>query len=115
AHRVLLGAVARLRAEGLPVRLVVAGEGPERPAIVAAIAAAGLEGCVTLLGLRHDLDRAVYPALDLLALVSHPFRETLPVSVLEGMSCGLAVVATRVGSVHELVRDGESGWLVPPG
>ena len=48
-------------------------------------------------------------------MVSYPFRETLPLSLLEGMSCGLAVVATRVGSVHDLVEDGKSGTLVSPG
>ena len=115
AHGILVEAAARLRAEGLPVRLVVAGEGGERPVIEAAIAAAGLAGRAILLGIRRDLDRAVYPALDLQVLVSHPYRETLPVSILEGMACGLAVVATRVGSVHDLVLDGETGLLVPPG
>ena len=68
-----------------------------------------------LLGLRRDLDRTLYPALDLQALVSHPFRETLPVSILEGMASGLAAVATDVGSVRDLVLDGETGRLVPPG
>ncbi len=115
AHGVLIAAAARLRAEGLPIRLVVAGEGPERAAIEAAIAGAGLGDDTILLGLRRDLDRSVYPALDLQVLVSHPFRETLPVSILEGMACGLPVVATRVGSVQDLVLDGVTGSLVPPG
>jgi glycosyltransferase involved in cell wall biosynthesis len=115
AHRVLIDAVARLHADGLPLKLVIAGEGGERPNIEAAIANAGLSDSIHMLGLRRDLDRAVYPALDLLTLVSHPFRETLPVSVLEGMACGLAVVATRVGSVSDLVVDGLNGRLVPPG
>ena len=115
AHRVLIEAVARLRAEGVPLALVVAGEGGERAAIEAALAAASLSDSTRMLGLRRDLDRAVYPALDLLALVSHPFRETLPVSILEGMASGLAVVATQVGSLPDLVLDGATGLLAPPG
>jgi glycosyltransferase involved in cell wall biosynthesis len=114
-HAVLIDAFARLRAEGLPVRLLVAGEGPERPAIEADVARRGLQASVSLLGLRRDLDRHLHPALDLLALASHPFRETFPVSVLEAMASGLPVVATRVGSVAELVVDGETGTLVAPG
>ncbi len=115
AHGVLVEAAARLRADGVPARLLVVGEGPERPAIEAAIANAGLAGDASLLGLRRDLERALYPALDLQVLVSHPFRETLPISLMEGMACGLAVVATRVGSVPDLVLDGETGFVVSPG
>ncbi len=115
AHGVLIETAARLRADGLPARLLLAGEGGERSAIEAAIANAGLAGDATLLGLRRDLERTLYPALDLQVLVSHPFRETLPISLMEGMACGLAVVATRVGSVPDLVLDGETGFLVSPG
>src|SRR6185503_18295217 len=100
---------------GVPIRVLVAGEGGERAAIEAAIARAGLGTRVTLLGLRRDLDRDFYPALDLLVLASHPVRETLPISLMEGMAMGLPVVATRVGSVADLVADGETGLLVPPG
>lgn len=119
-HALLVEAVARVASGAAggaapAIRLVVAGEGPERPAIEAAIARAGLGTRATLLGLRRDLDRALYPALDVQTLVSHPFRETLPISLMEGMACGLPVVATRVGSVADLVADGETGLLVAPG
>ncbi len=97
------------------LRLLIIGEGPERAAIESAIARAGLSSRATLLGLRRDLDAAVYPALDIQALVSHPFRETLPISLMEGMACGLPVIATRVGSVADLVADNETGTLVAPG
>src|SRR5207344_252908 len=59
AHRVLIDAVARLRADGLPLKLVIAGEGGERANIEAAIANAGLSDSIRLLGLRRDLERAV--------------------------------------------------------
>lgn len=114
-HAVLVDATERLARGGVPIRVLVAGEGAERGAIEAAIARAGLGARVTLLGLRRDLDRDFYPALDLLVLASHPVRETLPISLMEGMAMGLPVVATRVGSVADLVADGETGLLVPPG
>ena len=50
---------------------------------------------------------------DILVLPS--FDENLPVSVIEGMAAGLAVVATPVGAVEDIVSEGETGLLVPPG
>lgn len=114
-HAHLIDAAARLHLGGIPIRLIIAGEGPERPAIERALEGAGLSERAILLGLRRDLERDLYPALDLQVLVSHPFRETLPLSLLEGMSCELPIVATRVGSVPDLVLDGETGFLVAPG
>jgi glycosyltransferase involved in cell wall biosynthesis len=49
------------------------------------------------------------------SLVLPSFDENLPMSVIEGMSAGLAVIATPVGAVEDIVRDGETGLLVPPG
>ncbi|MFH1681981.1 MAG: glycosyltransferase [Candidatus Eisenbacteria bacterium] len=113
-HGVFLEAAAAARKEVPEARFYVVGEGPERPAIERKIAELGLEGAVRLTGRRRDLP-AFLPRLDLLALSSHPYRETLPISTMEGMACGIPTVNTDVGSIRDLVVDGETGLLVPPG
>lgn len=94
------------------VRFVIAGEGPERPALEAQIARLGLAERVTLLGRRED-------APDLLAgcdLFVLPSRfEGLPVSVVEAMAASRPVVATAIGGTDEAVVEGETGLLVPAG
>ena len=66
------------------------------------------------LGVREDVPR-ILRAADLLVLSSHPVVETFPLCVLEGMAAGLPVVSTRVGSLAEMVEEGETGLLVAPG
>jgi glycosyltransferase involved in cell wall biosynthesis len=61
-------------------------------------------------GFRTDLER-IYPAMDVSVLTS--LSEGLSMTLLESMSHGLPVVATRVGGNPEIVRDGETGYLVP--
>lgn len=60
----------------------------------------------------EDVARLLSQA-DILALPS--FIENQPISIIEGMAAGLAVVATPVGAVEDIVGDGETGLLVPPG
>ncbi len=54
------------------------------------------------------------PAFDIFLSTSIPRSEGVPTTILEAMSCGLPVVATRVGGVAEVVEDGISGFVVPP-
>ncbi len=73
---------------------------------------AGLGGSFVLAGFRSDLDRFL-PCFDLLALPS--FTEGMPNVVLEAFAAGVPVVSTAVGGAPEVVEDGVSGFLVPPG
>ncbi len=113
-HEVFIEAAGITRKRFPDSRYFIIGDGPERERLKERIGAAGLRESVVLLGIRRDLPELL-PHFDLLALSSHPFRETLPISTMEGMACGLPTVNTDVGSARDLVLDGETGYLVPPG
>jgi glycosyltransferase involved in cell wall biosynthesis len=91
---------------------VLFGDGPLRESLARQIAACGLEGRFILAGFRSDLDRFL-PHLDLMVLPS--FSEGLPNVVLEALAAGVPVVATAVGGTPEVIDDGVTGCLVPPG
>jgi glycosyltransferase involved in cell wall biosynthesis len=105
-----LAAVARVDR----VSLVVAGDGPERGALEQRAAELGLDGRVRFVGplARTDV-LTLFRAADA-ALLSSAW-ENLPHSVVEALAVGTPVVATAVGGVPEVVRDGENGLLVAPG
>lgn len=107
----LIGAFAAVVEQYPAARLVFAGEGPDRARLEARVAALGLGETVRFLGYRADV-KDVFGDLDLLVLSSD--TEGLPNVVLEAMALGVPVVATAVGGTPELVKDGDTGWLVPP-
>jgi glycosyltransferase involved in cell wall biosynthesis len=111
-HTVLLHALAALRSSGCNFHCAVAGSGELASEVAQEAKQLGLGSCVTLLGLRHDVP-CILSALDVLAIPS--MWEGLPMALLEGMALGNAVVATRVGSIPDVVTDDENGLLVAPG
>jgi colanic acid/amylovoran biosynthesis glycosyltransferase len=116
----LIDACATLHARKISFQCRIIGEGPLRPALRARIVAAGLEGCVTLLGARSQAD--VLDALHAATIFAQPSvvtaegqMEGIPVSVMEAMAVGVPVVATRSGAIDEIIEDGHTGLLVEPG
>jgi len=71
----------------------------------------GITEAVNFLGWRRDLDR-IYADLDMVVMSS--LNEGTPVSLIEAMAAGKAVVAIRVGGASDVVEDGKTGLLVPP-
>lgn len=113
----LVRAAARLDAAGVPFSLHLAGavHSPEYEARARREAReAGLEDKVVFRGFltEEDLAREFGEAA---VVVLPSFAETSPMTVQQAMAAGKAVVATRVGGVPHLIRDGESGRLVEPG
>ena len=119
-HHVLLEACARLVAAGVPVRCHLVGGGPLAARIRARIARLGLGAHVLLHG---PLPRAaVLARMRAAHVLVQPSvqdragrREGIPVALMEAMSCGLPVVASRISGVPELVEHERSGLLAPPG
>jgi glycosyltransferase involved in cell wall biosynthesis len=92
-------------------RFLVLGEGREKAALQARADELGVGDRVVFAGFRSDVHR-LYPIMDVSVLTS--LSEGLSITILESMSFGIPVVATAVGGNPELVRHGESGFLVPP-
>lgn len=105
--------VARRVLERAPrAHFVMVGDGELRSEVEAQIDALGQAERVHLVGWQRDMP-SVYAALDALALTS--LNEGTPVSAIEALAAGVAVAATDVGGVPDVVQDGQTGLLVPPG
>jgi glycosyltransferase involved in cell wall biosynthesis len=108
-HALLIEAFAQVRSDA-PLYLLLVGGGELENAVREQVAGLGLQGRVRFLGVRADV-ADILRASDMFVLSSR--WEGNPLSVMEAMAAGLPVVSTGVGGVPELVREGETGLLVP--
>jgi glycosyltransferase involved in cell wall biosynthesis len=111
-HPTLLRAVKALRERGVPVRAVLAGDGPRRAGHEALARDLGIAGDVEFLGSRGDV-AALLGGADAAALATH--TEGLPLALLEAMAAGVPAVATDIPPCREALDEGRCGLLVPPG
>lgn len=109
-HRLLLQAFSDVARRIESAKLLIVGDGVERDSIRSEIERLGLQDSVEMLGVRRDVARLL-AASDVFVLSSD--REGLPIAALEAMAARKPVVATGVGDLPLVVRDGETGRLVP--
>jgi len=96
------------------MRLLIAGDGPERSRLESMAHSLGIGEQVEFLGLKHDMS-GFWQMCDIAVVPSAEFIEACPMTPLEAMASGKPVIATRNGGLPELVIDGETGILVPRG
>lgn len=110
-HKYLIDAAPDIVRRFPNVHFVFVGDGPLRLEIEQQIKQLGLKDYFILLGFRRDI-KQLLGVFDLFILPS--LSEGLPNAVLEAMACSNPVVATAVNGVVEVVKEGETGYLVPP-
>ncbi len=108
-HELVLEAAHRLVERGVAFEIRLVGNGPRRAALEARAAELGLGGHVRFLGYRDDIP-ALLAGSDIGVLTS--LKEGIPRAALESMAVGLPMVATRVNGTREVVRHGDTGFLV---
>jgi len=111
-HRFFVEAFSEVVKRFPRARAIFAGDGSLRAELETSIRQAGLGKSIRFLGTRNDVTELLN-AIDLFVLPS--ISEGLPNVLLEAMACQKPVIATDIGGIPEVVRDGENGYLVPPG
>jgi glycosyltransferase involved in cell wall biosynthesis len=108
----VLEAFRLVREQGVDACLCLVGDGPDRERLEQRASELGVIRDTLFLGYQEDV-APYYAAFDALVLPSA--NEGTPVSVIEALAAGTPVVATRVGGVPDVVREGEEGFLVDAG
>ena len=101
-----LAVLAEVLDQGRPAHLVIAGDGPLRPSLEAEVRRRGLEGSVTFLGHRTDVEQ-ILGGVELALLTSE--AEGIPGVAIESLMAGCPLVTVPVGGVAEVVEDGVTG------
>lgn len=107
----LVYAAAWLAGRYPQMRFVIAGEGPEQPALQELARRMGLSGRLLFPGFSRNIP-VTLAQIDIFVLPS--LTEGLSITLLEALAAGCAVVATHVGGIPEIVEHGVTGLLVPP-
>jgi len=108
-HKMLFKSVCRGGFQTLPYRIIIIGDGELRLELEKYAEELGVKDKVEFRGWVKDL-RAIYEELDIVALTS--LNEGTPVSLIEAMAGARPVIATKVGGVSDIVKDGVNGYFV---
>ena len=111
---VLIEAMPRILASFPDAHLTLIGDGPDRAALEDRVRRLGLSGAVTFAGYQSQ-DEVAEALARAAVFVLPSFAEGVPVVLMEAMAARRPVVATRIAGIPELVEDGVSGRIVPPG
>lgn len=111
-HEYFVEAAAQVARRRPEATFLIVGEGPEESKIRAQIDSLGLEKRVRMLGFREDL-LDVFRSLTLFVIPSVE-GDTIPQALMQALAMGLPVVSTTVGSIPDVIRNGETGLVVPP-
>lgn len=109
---IALSAFREVHREMSDATLLMVGDGPMRKRLENYARSNHITHSVEFLGLREDVADLMRQSE---VFVRPSFVEGMPLTVLEAMACGLPVVASNVGGVSEIVQNGETGLVVPPG
>jgi len=115
---VLADAFIQFHAQNPAARLLIVGDGPERDALSSALAARGLSDAVHFTGAVTPEEIPGWLASMHVAVAPYPALDNFyfsPLKLFEYLAAGLPTVASRIGQVTELLREGETGLLVTPG
>ncbi len=110
AQWILVKAASILQQQGRKIQVLIVGEGGLRSELEAQIAEDNVSHCVKLLGFRSDINQLLAIS-DIFALPS--LDEGMPMSLLEAAAAAKPIVATAVGDIAKLIRQGESGVIIP--
>ncbi|MEN6521667.1 MAG: glycosyltransferase family 4 protein [Armatimonadota bacterium] len=110
-HRYLFSVIPDILKEFPEARFLIFGKGPLRSQLESNVQELGISEAVQFAGFRNDMDR-ILPNLD--AVVHPALREGLGVSLLQAAHAGVPIVASAVGGIPEIVKDGETGFLISP-
>jgi len=109
--RYLMEAGSKLIHSGVPLKIMIVGDGPQKIEMARFAQQAGLQNKVIFAGFQKDIETWL-PSMDIFVLPS--LTEGTPMALLESMACGIPVIATAVGGVPQIVDSGKNGILVSP-